>query len=37
LADYKFKNWFGVRGGKVKTTLGLYNLDYAHNETALLI
>jgi hypothetical protein len=25
LADYRFKNWLGVRGGKVKTTLGLYN------------
>jgi hypothetical protein len=25
VADYKFKNWFGVRAGKVKTTLGLYN------------
>jgi len=25
MADYKFKDWFGVRGGKVKTTLGLYN------------
>jgi hypothetical protein len=25
LADYKFKDWFGVRGGKVKTALGLYN------------
>jgi hypothetical protein len=25
VADYRFKNWFGVRGGKVKTTLGLYN------------
>ena len=24
-ADYRFKDWFGVRGGKVKTTLGLYN------------
>jgi hypothetical protein len=24
-ADYRFKSWFGVRGGKVKTTLGLYN------------
>jgi hypothetical protein len=23
--DYRFKSWFGVRGGKVKTTLGLYN------------
>ncbi|HEV3307444.1 MAG TPA: hypothetical protein VGZ91_13485 [Candidatus Sulfotelmatobacter sp.] len=33
-ADYRFKNWFGVRGGKVKTTLGLYNdtqdLDFLH-------
>jgi hypothetical protein len=24
-ADYKFKDWFGIRGGKVKTALGLYN------------
>jgi hypothetical protein len=24
-ADYKFKDWLGVRGGKVKTTLGLFN------------
>src|SRR5271155_2746243 len=24
LADYHFKTWFGVRGGKVKTTLGLF-------------
>jgi hypothetical protein len=24
LADYRFKTWFGVRGGKVKTTLGLF-------------
>jgi hypothetical protein len=24
-ADYRFKSWFGVRGGKVKTVLGLYN------------
>jgi hypothetical protein len=24
-ADYRFKSWFGIRGGKVKTTLGLYN------------
>jgi hypothetical protein len=24
LANYRFKSWFGVRGGKVKTTLGLY-------------
>jgi hypothetical protein len=25
VADYRFKSWFGVRGGKVKTRLGLYN------------
>jgi hypothetical protein len=25
VADYRFKTWFGVRGGKVKTTLGLFN------------
>jgi hypothetical protein len=25
LADYKFKDWLGIRAGKVKTTLGLYN------------
>src|SRR5437016_4387644 len=25
MADYKFKDWFGVRAGKVKTALGLYN------------
>ena len=25
VADYRFKSWFGVRGGKVRTTLGLYN------------
>jgi hypothetical protein len=25
LADYRFKSWLGLRGGKVKTTLGLYN------------
>jgi len=24
VADYRFKSWFGVRGGKVKNTLGLY-------------
>lgn len=23
--DYRLTNWFGVRGGKVKTTFGLYN------------
>jgi hypothetical protein len=25
VADYKFNSWFGIRAGKVKTTLGLYN------------
>jgi hypothetical protein len=25
VADYRFRTWFGVRGGKVKTMLGLYN------------
>src|SRR5579864_9206979 len=33
-ADYRFKTWLGVRGGKVKTVLGLYNdtqdLDFLH-------
>ena len=24
-ADYRFTPWFGIRGGKVKTVLGLYN------------
>jgi len=23
-ADYRFKSWLGIRGGKVRTTLGLY-------------
>ena len=34
VADYRFRSWFGVRGGKVKTTLGLYtdsqDLDFLH-------
>jgi hypothetical protein len=25
LADYRFKDWFGVRAGKIKTALGLFN------------
>ena len=33
-ADYWFKPWFGIRGGKVKTVLGLYNdtqdFDFLH-------
>jgi hypothetical protein len=24
-ADYKFKDWFGIRAGKVKTVMGLFN------------
>ncbi len=34
MADYRFKNWLGFRGGKVKTTVGLYtdtqDLDFLH-------
>jgi hypothetical protein len=34
VATYKFNSWIGVRGGKVKTVLGLYNdtqdLDFLH-------
>ncbi len=33
-ADYQFKDWFGIRAGKVKTALGLYNdtqdMDFLH-------
>ena len=33
-ADYKFKDWFGVRAGKVKTTFGLYtdtqDMEFLH-------
>lgn len=34
LGDYKFADWFGIRAGKVKTTMGLYNdtqdLEFMH-------
>ncbi|MGA2236287.1 MAG: hypothetical protein ABSG23_12485 [Terriglobales bacterium] len=34
VVDYRFRSWFGIRGGKVKTTLGLYtdtqDLDFLH-------
>ena len=34
VVDYRFKSWLGVRGGKVKTTLGLYtdsqDLDFLY-------
>ena len=33
-ADYRFESWLGVRGGKVKTVMGLYNdvqdIDFLH-------
>jgi hypothetical protein len=32
--DYRFRDWFGVRGGKVKTAIGLFNdtqdLEFLH-------
>ena len=31
-ADYRFKDWFGIRGGKVKTVLGLFN-DIQDNQS----
>jgi hypothetical protein len=38
-ADYKFKDWFGIRGGKVKTALGLYNdsqdMDFLHTSALM--
>ena len=34
VADYKFKDWFGIRGGVVKTVFGLENdtqdMDFLH-------
>jgi hypothetical protein len=34
VVDYRFRSWLGVRAGKVKTTIGLYNdtqdLDFLH-------
>src|SRR3569833_2099311 len=37
--DYKFTSWLGIRGGKVKTTLGLYNdtqdMDFLHTSALL--
>jgi hypothetical protein len=34
VGDCKFKDWFGIRGGKVKTTFGLHNdtqdMDFLH-------
>lgn len=38
-ADYRFKPWFGIRGGKVKTVIGLYNdtQDYEFLNTSALL
>src|SRR5260370_17854552 len=34
VADYRFKDWSGVRAGKIKTALGLFNdtqdMDFLH-------
>src|SRR5258708_27355442 len=39
LADYRFKDWFGVRGGKIKTALGLFNdtqdMEFLHTYALL--
>ena len=39
VADYKFKDWFGLRGGVVKTTFGLHNdtqdMDFLHTNALL--
>jgi hypothetical protein len=39
VADYKFKDWFGIRGGVVKTTFGLHNdtqdMEFLHNSALL--
>jgi hypothetical protein len=39
LADYHFKDWFGVRAGKIKTTLGLFNdtqdMEFLHTYALL--
>ena len=39
VADYRFKDWFGIRGGKVKTVMGLYNdtQDLAFLQTFALL
>jgi hypothetical protein len=39
VADYKIRDWLGVRGGKVKTSFGLYNdtqdMDFLHTWAVL--
>jgi len=39
VADYKFKDWLGIRGGVVKTTFGLHNdtqdMDFLHTNALL--
>lgn len=39
VASYKFAPWFGVRGGKVKTVMGLYNdvQDFDFLRTSVLL
>jgi hypothetical protein len=38
-ADYKFKDWFGIRGGVVKTVFGLHNdtqdMEFLHTNALL--
>src|SRR5258708_23562611 len=39
VADYRFRDWFGVRGGKIKTALGLFNdtqdMEFLHTYALL--
>jgi hypothetical protein len=39
VADYRFKDWFGVRAGKIKTALGLFNdtqdMEFLHTNALL--
>src|ERR1700730_15759641 len=39
VADYRFKDWFGVRAGKIKTALGLFNdtqdMEFLHTYALL--
>lgn len=39
VGDYRFKSWFGIRGGIVKTTFGLHNdtqdMEFLHTNALL--
>src|SRR6266849_2630511 len=39
VADYRLKDWFGIRGGKIKTALGLFNdtqaMEFLHTSALL--